>query len=68
MPTRAYGREGEAEVGPQDLAQKGKSKYKDMALSLQNSTSLGKPFRSREGQENPRRNDRFQVTGGGGAW
>lgn len=46
MPTRAYGREGEAEVGPQDLARKGKSKYKDMALSLQDSTSLGKSFRS----------------------
>lgn len=62
-PTRAYRREGEAELGPEDLARKGKSKYKDMTLSLQDSKSLRKSFHSGEDQENPRRNHRFQVTG-----
>lgn len=52
MSTRAYGREGEAE-GPQDLARKGKSRYKDMALSLQDSTSLGKSFRSGKAMKTP---------------
>lgn len=53
---QAYRREGEAEVGPEDLARKSKSKYKDMALSLRDSISLGKSFGSGEGQENPRKN------------
>lgn len=62
---QVYRREGEAEVGPEDLARKGKNKYKGMALSLQDSISLGKVFGSGEGQENPRRNERFQITVGG---